>query len=707
MNIPLHKGISIRIKRKDGNVHFAKIHEIDYKRGVVRVEWTENDEAKAKDIEFHQVTSLNPRLIFTSPPVKRQSTSPVPRTIISGIISRNKSPKRYNISSSSHRTFTPPIHHTTVDILPSVPLHSTSKLIAKKQVSPKQKTTPMPDYTIPEPPKCSTKDVVTSIANQKMNDDNSSIITQKSNRSNCTLKKINKIQQNRAERQKFHAESIVETSRKSMKHPRWDVLDMIHNFRARLHIRPLSAKDEIVDHQITVAVRKRPMNHMDIVNKEIDIITIPSKNQLIVHEPKDKVDRTRYLENHSFQFDYTFNESCSNVLVYKYTAKPLVKSIFEGCMATCFAYGQTGSGKTFTMTGNFTELNSEKGIYALTAADIFELVNSSKYKNLNLSVTCSFFEIYLQQAFDLLNNKAVLRILEDGSQQVRVRGLKEFTVHSVEEVLKLIHTGNAQRASGQTSANLNSSRSHAIFQFHLKSPKKLAPHGKFSLIDLAGNERGADTFASSMSTRREGSDINRSLLALKECIRALGRKQPYLPFRSCKLTQVLRDSFIGDKSRTCMIAMISPNISSCENTLNTLRYADRVKELGGAGDVDKMPDNIPTWKENSLITPLEGKAIPLLRSPMKNKSGMQIRSAPGKKSPGIQSGKFKQMKDNTKVKENHRETLAILKKTVKDSQELSKGKFSCKMWKDILERGITSLITAKNIVDVALQEEAT
>ena len=158
-------------------------------------------------------------------------------------------------------------------------------------------------------------------------------------------------------------------------------------------------------------------------------------------------------------------------------------------------------------------------------------------------------------------------------------GLTEKVVDSVEEVLKLIQHGNTARTSGQTSANSNSSRSHAVFQIVLRLPGTPKIHGKFSFIDLAGNERGADTSSSNRQTRMEGAEINKSLLALKECIRALGKQSQHLPFRVSKLTQVLRDSFIGDKSKTCMIAMISPGLSSCEHTLNTLRYADRVKEL--------------------------------------------------------------------------------------------------------------------------------
>lgn len=233
------------------------------------------------------------------------------------------------------------------------------------------------------------------------------------------------------------------------------------------------------------------------------------------------------------------------------------------------------------MGGAFQGKNQDckNGIYAMAAKDVFALLRSPKYRHLNLSVSASFFEIYSGKVFDLLSDKTKLRVLEDGKQQVQVVGLTEKLVDGVEDVLKLITHGNATRTSGQTSANANSSRSHAVFQLVVRPHGSSKIHGKFSFIDLAGNERGADTSSANRQTRMEGAEINKSLLALKECIRALGRQNAHLPFRVSKLTQVLRDSFIGEKSKTCMIAMISPGLSSCEHTLNTLRYANRVKEL--------------------------------------------------------------------------------------------------------------------------------
>uniref|UniRef100_A0A8C8E2P4 Kinesin-like protein n=1 Tax=Oryzias sinensis TaxID=183150 RepID=A0A8C8E2P4_9TELE len=394
-------------------------------------------------------------------------------------------------------------------------------------------------------------------------------------KSNC-VKEVEKLQEKR-ERRRLQQQELREKRAQEVDTtiPNYEILYMIRDFRASLDYRPLTTADVIEEHRICVCVRKRPLNKKELTMKDLDVITIPSKDVVMVHEPKQKVDLTRYLENQTFRFDYAFDDSTTNEMVYRFTARPLVETIFERGMATCFAYGQTGSGKTHTMGGDFSGKNQDcsKGIYALAARDVFLMIKKPNYKKLDLQVYATYFEIYSGKVFDLLNRKAKLRVLEDGKQQVQVVGLQEKEVKCTEDVLKLIEVGNSCRTSGQTSANAHSSRSHAVFQIILRRKGKM--HGKFSLIDLAGNERGADTSSADRQTRLEGAEINKSLLALKECIRALGRNKPHTPFRASKLTQVLRDSFIGENSRTCMIATISPGMTSCENTLNTLRYANR------------------------------------------------------------------------------------------------------------------------------------
>lgn len=196
-----------------------------------------------------------------------------------------------------------------------------------------------------------------------------------------------------------------------------------------------------------------------------------------------------------------------------------------------------------------------------TRISMFSAVSSkctvAKLVDFLLSSICMISKsnhLLVLQVFDLLNSKVKLRVLEDGKQQVQIVGLTEKEVQNEEDVGKLIMKGSEVRTAGQTSANSQSSRSHAVFQIIIKKRGMKKVMGKFSLIDLAGNERGADTSSSNRQTRMEGAEINKSLLALKECIRALGRKNAHLPFRASKLTMVLRDSFVGENARTCMVS---------------------------------------------------------------------------------------------------------------------------------------------------------
>ena len=171
---------------------------------------------------------------------------------------------------------------------------------------------------------------------------------------------------------------------------------------------------------------------------------------------------------------------------------------------------------------------------------------------------------------------------EDARKKVILAGLTELPVRGVDDLMAAIEGGSAQRSTSMTGMNEQSSRSHAILQMSMRSAKgKL--HGQLSFIDLAGSEKGSDTAENEKKTRMEGAEINKSLLALKECIRSMtDPNSGYTPFRSSKLTQVLKESFVGN-GRTVMIANISPAAASCGETVNTLRYADRVKAIGKGG----------------------------------------------------------------------------------------------------------------------------
>ncbi|XP_077219488.1 kinesin-like protein KIN-13A [Tasmannia lanceolata] len=347
--------------------------------------------------------------------------------------------------------------------------------------------------------------------------------------------------------------------------------------------------------KIKVVVRKRPLNKKEMARKEDDIVTVYDNAYLTVHEPKLKVDLTAYVEKHEFYFDAVLNEHVKNDEVYRVTVEPIIPTIFQRTKATCFAYGQTGSGKTFTM----------QPLPLRAAEDIVRLLRQPTYHNQRFKLWLSYFEIYGGKLYDLLSDRRKLCMREDGRQQVCIVGLQEFEVFDVQIVKEFIEKGNAARSTGSTGANEESSRSHAILQLVIKKHNEVveskryndgneskAPKviGKISFIDLAGSERGADTTDNDRQTRIEGAEINKSLLALKECIRALDNDQIHIPFRGSKLTEVLRDSFVGN-SRTIMISCISPNAGSCEHTLNTLRYADRVKSLSKNSTTKK--DQIP------------------------------------------------------------------------------------------------------------------
>ncbi|KAE9591102.1 putative plus-end-directed kinesin ATPase [Lupinus albus] len=358
--------------------------------------------------------------------------------------------------------------------------------------------------------------------------------------------------------------------------------------------------------KIKVVVRKRPLNKKELAKKEDDIVTVSDNAYLTVHEPKLKVDLTAYVEKHEFCFDAVLDEDVANDEVYQATVEPIIPTIFQRTKATCFAYGQTGSGKTYTM----------QPLPLRAAEDLVRQLNHPVYRNQRFKLWLSYFEIYGGKLFDLLSDRKKLCMREDGRQQVCIVGLQEFEVCDVQIVKEFIEKGNSARSTGSTGANEESSRSHAILQLAVKKHGQVKESkrnndgndarngkvvGKISFIDLAGSERGADTTDNDRQTRIEGAEINKSLLALKECIRALDNDQIHIPFRGSKLTEVLRDSFVGN-SKTVMISCISPGAGSCEHTLNTLRYADRVKSLSKSGNPRKDQVSNPIPQANKEVS---------------------------------------------------------------------------------------------------------
>ncbi|CAK4750982.1 unnamed protein product [Aphanomyces euteiches] len=354
-----------------------------------------------------------------------------------------------------------------------------------------------------------------------------------------------------------------------------DFQRMIKQFREQEHQeQPHMTKSDM---QITICVRKRPVNKKEVKEKDYDCITCWHP-KVIIHDCKLKVDGiTKYLDSNAFEFDHSFDENTSNETVYEFTAKPLIHFVFHECgRATVFAYGQTGSGKTHTM----------EGIQRQAAADIFAEIKKFKQTDKPLELWLSFFEIYGGYCQDLLRQKR-LTIREDGNGEVQIVDLDEIIINNEEDLLQTMQRGNAMRTTHATEKNDQSSRSHSICQLNIREKGTMKQHGKLSLIDLAGSERGADTKSHNRQRRMESSEINKSLLALKECFRALdsGGRGTHIPFRASKLTQVLKDSFVNAKARTVMIAAVSPCASSADHTINTLRYADRVKEKQVSDDI--------------------------------------------------------------------------------------------------------------------------
>ncbi|KAG0142044.1 hypothetical protein CROQUDRAFT_725337 [Cronartium quercuum f. sp. fusiforme G11] len=282
-----------------------------------------------------------------------------------------------------------------------------------------------------------------------------------------------------------------------------------------------------------------------------------------------------------FCFDRVFDQRASQEEVYDGSAKDLVQGVLEGFNATVFAYGATGCGKTHTITGT----PEAPGIVYLLMKDLFERI-SAEADDMTCELSISYLEIYNETIRDLLNPNAPMLNLREANSSVSVPGLTACTPDSAADVIRLISTGNAHRTVHGTDANAVSSRSHAVLSVDVKRKARTASLSDswslatLSVIDLAGSERASVT-KNSGDRLLEGANINKSLLALGNCINALcdpKARGGHVPYRNSKLTRLLKHS-LGGNCRTLMIVCIAPTSAHYDETHNTLMYANRAKEI--------------------------------------------------------------------------------------------------------------------------------
>ncbi|KAH7406419.1 P-loop containing nucleoside triphosphate hydrolase protein [Phaeosphaeria sp. MPI-PUGE-AT-0046c] len=289
------------------------------------------------------------------------------------------------------------------------------------------------------------------------------------------------------------------------------------------------------------------------------------------------------VKDQTFAFDRVFDDTTTQGDVYESTTKPLLDSVLDGYNATVFAYGATGCGKTHTITGT----SQQPGIIFMTMQELFEKIGELQDTK-QTEITLSYLEIYNETIRDLLvegGSKTTLMLREDANQAVSVAGLSSHRPQNVQEVMDIIVRGNEYRTMSPTEANATSSRSHAVLQINVSSKDRNAsvnePHtmATLSIIDLAGSERASAT-KNRGERLIEGANINKSLLALGSCINALcdARKRNHVPYRNSKLTRLLKFS-LGGNCKTVMIVCVSPSSAHFDETQNTLRYANRAKNI--------------------------------------------------------------------------------------------------------------------------------
>ncbi|XP_053160558.1 kinesin-like protein KIF1A isoform X16 [Hemicordylus capensis] len=361
---------------------------------------------------------------------------------------------------------------------------------------------------------------------------------------------------------------------------------------------------------VKVAVRVRPFNSREI-NKDSKCIIQMTGNTTTIINPKQPKETPK-----SFSFDYSYWSHttpedinyASQKQVYRDIGEEMLQHAFEGYNVCIFAYGQTGAGKSYTMMGK--QEKDQQGIIPQLCEDLFSRINDTTNDNMSYSVEVSYMEIYCERVRDLLNpkNKGNLRVREHPLLGPYVEDLSKLAVTSYNDIQDLMDSGNKARTVAATNMNETSSRSHAVFNIIFTQKRHDAETdittekvSKISLVDLAGSER-ADSTGAKGTRLKEGANINKSLTTLGKVISALAemdsgpnknkkkKKTDFIPYRDSVLTWLLREN-LGGNSRTAMVAALSPADINYDETLSTLRYADRAKQIRCNAVINEDPNN--------------------------------------------------------------------------------------------------------------------
>jgi Kinesin motor domain len=351
------------------------------------------------------------------------------------------------------------------------------------------------------------------------------------------------------------------------------------------NIRNLGVAGESKDgSNIRVAVRSRPLTRNEIELESTCTLDVIDNRIIVLRDPREQNSNDPLIRSREskYQFDVALPPDCSNRQVYESTARQVVSHVVNGQNGTVFAYGATGSGKTYTMAGT----PEQPGIMYYTIHDLFDMLQDRiDY----VSVVASYLEIYNEHLVDLLSPSSDIDMREDPERGVQINGVKEFEMECAEDVFQVLSQGATNRTTDSHNLNEASSRSHAVLMIRVeqrpfydaqKGEARQALSSLLTMIDLAGSERAKKTGATK-KLLQEGAMINRSLLALANCINALAnrkKKGVYIPYRDSKLTRLLKES-IGGHAYTVMIACVSIATSQFDETRETLLYGNRAKNI--------------------------------------------------------------------------------------------------------------------------------